>query len=136
MQTHQADYFAAYRSLKLTQDADGVLVVEFHSNGGPFIFTARDHTEFVDACYRQFSRSPRLQSLPIGAADPNGFVDPTPIIKSQMLELPMSKRYQTTVRNPGEQRSVVRGRIGPMSKRFGSRRLEVFLKTKKNSLGD
>src|SRR5204862_7490882 len=42
----------AYRSLKRTQDADGVLVVEFHSNGGPFIFTARDHTEFVDAFYR------------------------------------------------------------------------------------
>ena len=32
----QDDYFAAYRSLKLTRDADGVLVVEFHSNGGPF----------------------------------------------------------------------------------------------------
>src|ERR1700720_438005 len=46
------DYLAAYRSLKLTRDADGVLVVEFHSNGGPFIFTAQDHTEFVDAFYR------------------------------------------------------------------------------------
>src|SRR5207245_549586 len=46
------DYFAAYRSLKLTRDADGVLVVEFHSNGGPFTFTAQDHTEFVDAFYR------------------------------------------------------------------------------------
>jgi enoyl-CoA hydratase/carnithine racemase len=52
MQTTQADYFAAYRSLKLTRDANGVLVVEFHSNGGPFIFTAQDHTEFVDAFYR------------------------------------------------------------------------------------
>ena len=30
----QDDYLAAYRSLKLTRDADGVLVVEFHSNGG------------------------------------------------------------------------------------------------------
>src|SRR6266850_120304 len=48
----QGDYFAAYRSLKLTRDANGVLVVEFHSNGGPFIFTAQDHTEFVDAFYR------------------------------------------------------------------------------------
>ena len=52
MQTHQAGYFAPYRSLKLTPDADGVLVVEFHSNGGPFIFTAQDHTEFVDAFCR------------------------------------------------------------------------------------
>src|SRR6202790_1808103 len=46
------DYLAAYRSLKLTGDADGVLVVEFHSNGGPFRFTAQDHTELVDAFYR------------------------------------------------------------------------------------
>jgi enoyl-CoA hydratase/carnithine racemase len=46
------DYFAAYRSLKLTRDANGVLVVEFHSNGGPFTFSAQDHTEFVDAFYR------------------------------------------------------------------------------------
>jgi enoyl-CoA hydratase/carnithine racemase len=52
MQTTQADYSAAYRSLKLTRDAHGVLVVEFHSNGGPFIFTAQDHKEFVDAFYR------------------------------------------------------------------------------------
>src|SRR5216117_2541808 len=48
----QDDYFAAYRSLKLTRDASGVLVVEFHSKGGPFTFTAQDHTEFVDAFYR------------------------------------------------------------------------------------
>jgi hypothetical protein len=30
----QADYLAAYRSLKLTRDASGVLVVEFHSTVG------------------------------------------------------------------------------------------------------
>src|ERR1700726_3482790 len=48
----QDDYFAAYRTLKLTRDASGVLVVEFHSNGGPFTFTAQDHTELVDAFYR------------------------------------------------------------------------------------
>src|SRR6202046_5244992 len=52
MQTAQADYFAAYRNLKLTRDADGVLVVQFHSNGGPCIMNAQGHTEFVDAFYR------------------------------------------------------------------------------------
>src|SRR6201993_2538356 len=52
MERLQADYLAAYRSLKLTRDASGVLVVEFHSKGGPFTFTAQDHTEFVDAFYR------------------------------------------------------------------------------------
>src|SRR5437660_233775 len=52
MQTTQADYFAAYRSLKMSRGPNGVLVAEFHSSGGPFIFTAQDHTEFVDAFYR------------------------------------------------------------------------------------
>src|ERR1700721_819679 len=48
----QDDYLASYRSLKLTRDADGVLVVEFHTKGGPLRFSAQDHTEFVDAFYR------------------------------------------------------------------------------------
>jgi enoyl-CoA hydratase/carnithine racemase len=48
----QHDYLTAYRSLKLTRDSEGVLVAEFHSKGGPFTFTAQDHTEFVDAFYR------------------------------------------------------------------------------------
>jgi len=52
MQTLQGDYFTAYRSLKLTRDANGVLVVEFHNNGGPHTFTAQAHTEVVDAFYR------------------------------------------------------------------------------------
>jgi len=45
-------YFTAYRSLKLTRDGSGVLVAEFHSNGGPLTFTAQDHTDFVEAFYR------------------------------------------------------------------------------------
>ena len=52
MQRLQDDYLAAYRSLKLTWDSEGVLVAEFHSHDGPFRFTAQDHTEFVDAFYR------------------------------------------------------------------------------------
>src|SRR5580693_3927932 len=52
MQTAQSDYFSAYRQLKLTRDAKGVLVVEFHSNGGSCIMNAQGHTEFVDAFYR------------------------------------------------------------------------------------
>ncbi len=52
MKTTQPAYFAAYRSLRLTRDAQGVLVVEFHTDGGPLTFTAQDHTDFVDAFYR------------------------------------------------------------------------------------
>lgn len=49
MQTNQRQYFDAYRSVKMTRGTQGVLVVEFHTGGGPLIFTAQDHTEFVDA---------------------------------------------------------------------------------------
>ena len=52
MGTLQDNYLAAYRSLKMTRDAAGVLIAEFHTNGGPFTFTAQDHTELVDAFYR------------------------------------------------------------------------------------
>src|SRR6202049_2761733 len=52
MQTLRDNYLTAYRSLKLTRDTDGVLVVEFHSNGGPCTFSALHHTEVVDAFHR------------------------------------------------------------------------------------
>jgi enoyl-CoA hydratase/carnithine racemase len=52
MKATQPAYFTAYRSLQLSRDAQGVLVVEFHTKGGPLTFTAQDHTEFVDAFYR------------------------------------------------------------------------------------
>jgi hypothetical protein len=52
MPTLQADYFAAYRNLKLSRDDKGVLVAEFHSDGGPYIMNAQGHTEFVDAFHR------------------------------------------------------------------------------------
>jgi enoyl-CoA hydratase/carnithine racemase len=52
VQVTEPKYFAPYRSLKLTRDAQGVLVVEFHTKGGPLTFTAQDHTDFVDAFYR------------------------------------------------------------------------------------
>jgi enoyl-CoA hydratase/carnithine racemase len=52
MNALKADYFNAYQSLKLTRDISGVLLAEFHGKGGPFTFTAQDHTEFVDAFYR------------------------------------------------------------------------------------
>jgi enoyl-CoA hydratase/carnithine racemase len=48
----QHDYFGAYHQLKLTRDSKGVLVAEFHSNGGPCIMNAQGHTEFVEAFYR------------------------------------------------------------------------------------
>src|SRR6201982_2575907 len=52
MQTHQGEYFGAYRTMKMMRDANGVLVVEFHSNGGPCTFSAQHQTEVVDALYR------------------------------------------------------------------------------------
>src|SRR5437870_7288395 len=52
METKQPAYFTDYRSLKMTRDAQGVLVLEFHTNSGPLTFTAQDHTDFVEAFYR------------------------------------------------------------------------------------
>src|SRR6201993_3862273 len=52
MNALKVNYFDIYRSLKLTRDAKGVLVVEFHSNGGPCTFSALHHTEVVDAFHR------------------------------------------------------------------------------------
>src|SRR3984885_3938311 len=52
MQTLRDNYLTAYGNLKLTRDAEGVLVVQFHNNGGPLTFTAEAHTEVVDAFYR------------------------------------------------------------------------------------
>ena len=48
----QSDYFTAYHNLKLTRDDKGVLVAEFHNNGGPLIMSAQAHTELVEAFYR------------------------------------------------------------------------------------
>jgi enoyl-CoA hydratase/carnithine racemase len=52
MSTFQTDYLSAYHNLKLTRDDEGVLVAEFHDNGGAFIMSAQAHTELVDAFYR------------------------------------------------------------------------------------
>ena len=52
MQRRTSAYFDTYPSVKMNRDAQGVLVVEFHTNGGPLNFTAQDHTDFVDAFYR------------------------------------------------------------------------------------
>jgi enoyl-CoA hydratase/carnithine racemase len=46
------NYFNNFQSLKLNRDEQGVLLVEIHSQGGPFTFTSQDHSEFVEAFYR------------------------------------------------------------------------------------
>jgi enoyl-CoA hydratase/carnithine racemase len=51
METLQAD-FTAYHNVKLTRDANGVLIVQLHTNGGPCVMTANTHTEFVEVFYR------------------------------------------------------------------------------------
>jgi enoyl-CoA hydratase/carnithine racemase len=52
METTEDNYFSAYHHLKLTRDAQGVLLVQMHDNGGPLMFTAKAHTEVGDAFYR------------------------------------------------------------------------------------
>lgn len=45
-------YFKASKSLSMVRTDDGILTVTFHSDDGPLVFTAPDHTEFVEAFYR------------------------------------------------------------------------------------
>ena len=75
----QSDYFTAYHNLKLTRDDKGVLVAEFHGNGGPFIMSAPAHTEFVEAFYR-ISQS-QLSSHCVGSYS----LDEAYILSDQML---------------------------------------------------
>ena len=50
MQATQPAYFAAYRSLKLSRDARGVLVVEFHTIADVHIFE-REHDHTGGSCW-------------------------------------------------------------------------------------
>jgi len=52
VQAIRDDCFAAYRNLKLSRDAQGVLVAQLHNNGGPLAFTAEARTEVVDEFHR------------------------------------------------------------------------------------
>ena len=49
--TTRPAYFDRYAHLRMSRDADGVLLVEMHTNGGPIRFDATDHEQFVDAFY-------------------------------------------------------------------------------------
>ena len=44
-------YFSKYPTIRFERDADGVLTMSLHSNGGPLNFTASDHEAYVDAFY-------------------------------------------------------------------------------------
>ena len=61
MQTLQADYFATYRNLKLSRDAKGVLVAEFHSDGGPFIMRARNLTRSLLMPFTESDKTERTR---------------------------------------------------------------------------
>lgn len=42
-------YFEKYENLAFTKDDDGVLVLRFHTNGGPIVFTGQTHADFPAA---------------------------------------------------------------------------------------
>jgi enoyl-CoA hydratase/carnithine racemase len=42
-------YASSYENLAFTRDDDGVLVLRFHTNGGPIIFTGQTHSDFTAA---------------------------------------------------------------------------------------
>jgi enoyl-CoA hydratase/carnithine racemase len=44
-------YFTRYPAIRFDRDADGILTMALHRDGGPLTFTAADHEAFVDAFY-------------------------------------------------------------------------------------
>jgi enoyl-CoA hydratase/carnithine racemase len=44
-------YFTRYPTVRFDRDADGVLTMALHKDGGPLTFTAADHEAYVDAFY-------------------------------------------------------------------------------------
>src|ERR1700758_2292933 len=40
-------YFEKYDNLAFSRDDDGVLVLRFHTNGGPVVFTGQTHSDFT-----------------------------------------------------------------------------------------
>jgi enoyl-CoA hydratase/carnithine racemase len=49
--TTQPGYFGKFAHLRMNRDTAGILLVEMHTNGGPIVFDATDHEQFVDAFY-------------------------------------------------------------------------------------
>lgn len=45
----QPAYATAYENLQITRDEDGVLLVRFHTDGGPLTFTGKAHEDFPAA---------------------------------------------------------------------------------------
>jgi enoyl-CoA hydratase/carnithine racemase len=43
------EYFDKYENLAFGRDSDGVLLLRFHTNGGPVVFTGRTHQDFPAA---------------------------------------------------------------------------------------
>jgi len=48
---HLPAYFTRYEHLNLSRTADGILTVQLTTNGGPIVFTGRDHHDFVEAFF-------------------------------------------------------------------------------------
>lgn len=44
-------YFNRYPTIRFDRDADGILTMALHTDGGPLTFTAADHEAYVDAFY-------------------------------------------------------------------------------------
>ena len=55
-------YFDIYENLAFARDADGVLVLRFHTNNGPIVFTGQTH-EDLPAALEELSLDPDNKAL-------------------------------------------------------------------------
>jgi enoyl-CoA hydratase/carnithine racemase len=66
-------YFGKYENLAFERDDDGVLVLRFHTDGGPIVFTERTHQDFTVAL-EELSLDPDNRALVITGTG-NAFMD-------------------------------------------------------------
>ena len=63
------DYFNRYSNLAMQRDSNGVLLLRMHTDGGPIVWNATAHREFVDA-FHDISRDRRNRAVVLtGTAD-------------------------------------------------------------------
>jgi len=77
---NQTSYFSRYRSLRLTRDANGVLVAELHKDGGPLNFTPDPNGKYVYASVKAGLQVIDTSSLQIVNTVPTGGVIGTPLV--------------------------------------------------------
>ena len=67
MSADRPDYFDRYPTIAFDRDAEGILTLRIHSEGGPIVYSRQHHTDWSSA-FRDVGQA----LLPADGADPDG----------------------------------------------------------------